>query len=169
MQLKKFDYSSFDTFYPFLKTAFPAEELLPEHLHRQIFNQPNFYGRQYNNFEAFIIGYQFSDYLFFELYMVQEHLRGKGVGSTFLKTIIKEATTPIILEVELPTTDIAKRRIGFYKRLGFHLNTQDYKMPLFDNKHGGVPLYLMSYPNKLTQEEFEYYSNHIHKYVYPQV
>jgi hypothetical protein len=39
-------------------------------------------------------------------------------------------------------------------------------MPVFDEKHGGVPLYLMSYPNKLTPKEITEYSRKIYKDVY---
>lgn len=166
MKLEFFDISSFDIFYPLLKTTFPENELIPIHHHQKMFSRINFYGRQYHDFSAFIIGYQFEDYLFLELFMVQKQLRNQGIGQNFLKEILKEANTPIILEVEHPTNDITKRRIAFYERLGFHLNICDYKMPIFDEEHGGVPLYLMSYPNKLTEREIiEYYSK-IYKDVY---
>lgn len=166
MKLHPFDISDFHTFYPLLKTSFPKEELLPQEIHLKLFSQPNFFGRQYQNFSSFIIGYQFDSYLFLELFMVQEHLRGKNIGTQFLKTIIEESSTPIILEVEHPINDISKRRIEFYKRLGFHLNISDYKMPQFDNNHGGVPLYLMSYPRQLTQEELSMYEKKIYQDVY---
>lgn len=166
MQLNSFDINAFDTFYPLLKTSFPEEELIPTNHHKKMFSRSNFFGREYQNFSGFIIGYQFNDYLFLELFMVQSHLRNQGIGQNFLKEIIKEAKTPIILEVEHPLDDLSKRRINFYQRLGFHLNICDYKMPIFDEKHGGVPLYLMSYPNKLTPKEITEYFHKIYKDVY---
>ena len=166
MLLESFDINAFDTFYPLLKTSFPEDELLPLDLHKTLFSQPTFFGRHYDNFSAFVIGYQLQDYLFLELFMVQEHLRNQGIGQAFLQEVIKEATTPIILEVELPENELSKRRINFYERLGFHLNLCDYKMPVFDKHHGGVPLYLMSYPNKLTEAEINEYSHKIYKDVY---
>ena len=166
MQLEIFDINQIDIFYSHLKKAFPESEFPPFHYHKKMFSQPTFFGRQYNNFSAFIIGYQFEKYLFLELFMVQEHLRNQGIGRAFLERIIQEAKTPIILEVEHPTDELTKRRIDFYKRLGFHLNISDYQMPIFDENHGGVPLYLMSYPNKLSPYEIEDYTHKIHKEVY---
>ena len=166
MQLKPFNIQQFDTFYPLLRTSFPENELIPIDYHKKMFSRTNFFGRQHNNFSAFIIGYQFQEYLFLELFMVQEHLRNQGIGKAFLEEIIKESKTPIILEVEHPIDPLTTRRIGFYERLGFHLNISDYKMPVFDENHGGVPLYLMSYPNPLSQQEIEDYTHKIHKEVY---
>lgn len=166
MKLETFTIDDFDTFYPLLKTSFPENELLPQQIHQKLFSQPTFFGKQFQHFSAFVIGYQLETYLFLELFMVQEHLRNQGIGKLFLTQIIKEANTPILLEVEHPTDDLSKRRIQFYERLGFHLNICDYKMPHFDNNHGGVPLYLMSYPNQLTQNEIEYYKKRIHQDVY---
>lgn len=166
MKLEPFTIKDFDLFYPLLKTSFPENELLPQDIHLKLFSQPTFFGRQYKNFSAFTIGYQFETYLFLELFMVQAHLRNQGIGKEFLLEVIQNASTPILLEVEHPTDDLSKRRIEFYKRLGFHLNICDYKMPRFDKEHGGVPLYLMSYPNQLTEEEINNYTKKIHQDVY---
>lgn len=166
MDIKAFNINDFDTFYPLLQSTFPKEELLPKEMHYQLFQRPDFFGRQYDDFSAFVIGYQLKEFLFIELYMVQDHLRGQGIGSEFLETILKASKTPVILEVELPTDDMTKRRIQFYQRLGFHLNTFDYKMPQFENNHGGIPLYIMSYPNTLSETDFLYYKKKIYQDVY---
>lgn len=166
MDIKPFTINDFDNFYPLLQKTFPKEELLPKEMHYLLFQRSDFFGRHYNDFSTFVIGYQLKEFLFIELYTVQEHLRGQGIGSRFLETILKSSKTPVILEVELPTDDITKRRIKFYQRLGFHLNTFDYEMPQFENNHGGIPLYIMSYPHALSETEFLYYKKKIYQDIY---
>ncbi len=57
-----------------------------------------------------------------------------------------QAPRPIILEVELPTTILSERRVGFYQRLGFRLweNVQ-YQQPAYHNDGNAIPMKLMSY------------------------
>ena len=94
-------------------------------------------------------------------------MRGKGLGSKMLKEFIgSKKSDTIILEVELPEDEISTRRIKFYERNGFKLNTYEYfQMPL--RKHSApIPLYLMSYPKNLSSDEFRNYKSLIYKNVY---
>lgn len=51
--------------------------------------------------------------------------RNLGLGEAALKALKDESDLPIILEVELPSDNLKQRRIGFYMRNGFHIETEN--------------------------------------------
>ena len=56
---------------------------------------------------------------------VLEEKRNQNLGSMTLEQLLKESDLPIIGEVERPVNKINKRRIEFYKRNGFHIETEN--------------------------------------------
>ncbi len=81
-------------------------------------------------------------------------MRNGAYGSRTVELIKSTYNKPVILESEHGVTDIQKRRLGFYERLGFKINDYDYIQPSY---HGGegVPLKILSYPALLSKTEFE--------------
>ena len=69
--------------------------------------------------KAFITVWKFEDFAFIEHFAVNPFYRNQGLGSLILHEILNLLQCQICLEVELPKTDFAKRRIGFYERNGF--------------------------------------------------
>ena len=51
--------------------------------------------------------------------------RNLGLGAAALRSLKEESDLPIILEVELPSDTLKQRRIGFYMRNGFHIETDN--------------------------------------------
>lgn len=51
--------------------------------------------------------------------------RNLGIGAAALSALQMESPLPIILEVELPSDELKRRRIGFYERNGFHIETEN--------------------------------------------
>lgn len=47
-----------------------------------------------------------------------------------MEEYIRQSGKPVLLEVEPPLGEMEQRRIGFYERLGFHLNPYAYVQPL---------------------------------------
>ena len=82
--------------------------------------------------------------------------RGGGIGSRIFKEYFKENDRMIFLEVEHPNEEDAKRRIKFYKNLGFHLNQYEYYQPPLRPGMPELPLYVMTYPDPIDEEQFEY-------------
>ena len=77
-----------------------------------------------------------------------------GYGTKAIELLKTTFNKPIILEAEAPVTEQQIKRIAFYERLGFKVNDFYYEQPSY---HGGegVPLKLLSYPDLLTDEEFQ--------------
>ena len=56
---------------------------------------------------------------------VLKEKRNKGLGAATLKSLKEESDLPIILEVELPSDALKQRRVRFYIRNGFHIETDN--------------------------------------------
>ena len=57
-----------------------------------------------------------TDALFLEHFAVNPALRSQGLGGRILEELKKQTDCPLVLEAELPETDWARRRLGFYAR-----------------------------------------------------
>ena len=115
---------------------------------------------------AFLGGWEFDEFCFVEHIAVKPSIRGGGLGKQLMKDFIAQMNKPVVLEVELPNEEMSKRRIGFYERLGFHLNSYPYVQPPLRAGQPDFPLMVMSYPNLLTEEQFQSYRDTLYAEVY---
>ncbi|MNY54601.1 hypothetical protein D3C86_1904940 [compost metagenome] len=72
----------------------------------------------------------------------------------------------MLLEVEPPAGELEQRRIGFYERLGFHLNPYDYVQPPLRTGQPDLPLRIMTYPRPIRKSEFQLYREILYTEVY---
>lgn len=119
--------------------------------------------------------WNFSDFVFIEHLAVKKECEDKGIGSTILGTLTQNALynntwkkidKKVILEVERPDTEIAQKRMSFYERQGFRLNKYDYTQPPYSKGKKSVPMYLMSFPEKIDKKEFLRIREKLYKVVY---
>lgn len=115
---------------------------------------------------GFIASWKFSTFTFIEHLALDSNFRGRGLGSLLMIDFISKNKSPVILEVEPPQSPLQKKRIEFYKNVGFHINTYDYHQPPLSAEKNSVHLFLMSYPDSLDKISFNKYKNTIYKEVY---
>lgn len=138
--------------------AFPIDERRDLEMQEKIFRHEDYF------FEVIIINGEFIGFLswwkfdglsFIEHFATLEKHRGKGYGKTILQNFLSQTKDFGVLEVEPPNTDIDQRRIQFYERLGWKLNSFKYfQLPL--RKNGlKVELMVMSYPQLIDVKVFE--------------
>lgn len=122
----------------------------------------------YNDDEliGFLAYWDLWDFIFIEHFAFSSKVRGKGLGSKYLKQFLKQADKLVILEVEPESDEISLRRIGFYNRLGFELNEFDYCQPAFNKNKKPVILQLMSYKKRLKAYEFQLIKEKLYKDIY---
>lgn len=147
---------TFSTVYEKMTAAFPYEERRDAIDQIECFKNPYF-----NFFEildgdtpvGFISPWIFDNFIFIEHIAIDQDKRSKGYGSKTIELIKETYKKSIILEAEAPVSAQQIKRIDFYKRLGFCVNDYGYMQPSY---HGGegVPLMILSYPELLSQEEF---------------
>lgn len=119
-----------------------------------------------STFIGFITFWKWPEFLFIEHFAVKETARGQGIGTRIMKQIIEQAPCTIILEVEEPYTEQAKRRIAFYQNLGFILCPQEYYQPPYNPNNERVKMIIMSYPELVDDKEFAIIKKQIYREVY---
>ena len=68
--------------------------------------------------------------------------------------------------INLDSIRFFNRRIEFYKRIGYHVNTFNYIQPPYAKDKSAVPMLIISYPRILTEKEYENMKNQIYFNVY---
>lgn len=100
------------------------------------------------DFLGFISYWTFEGYVYIEHFAVVPENRGRNIGHKLLNHVIREVSPNVLLEVELPTTDEAKRRIKFYERNGFRTREEiKYIQPAYSSNQKPVEMLLMTHGN----------------------
>lgn len=173
MRLKRIidsDSEEFKQIWSIYEFSFPQDERRDlgqqtKLLDNEIYNL--FAGYDEDQLVGFIATWEFDDFIFIEHFAIEESLRGKGLGTKILSEYLGNNNKKVVLETERSEEgDIAVRRIEFYKRLGFKLNTHDYIQPPYDEGKKPVPLFLMTRPREINKSEFVEVREQLHKIVY---
>ena len=84
--------------------------------------------------------WDFGRFHYVEHFAVCPGMRNRGYGRKVLGMLRSRLHTPVVLEVERPDSELAARRIAFYRRNGFTLWESDYVQPPYrpggDAPHG---------------------------------
>ncbi len=167
--LHHFAKTDFDKLYPILEASFPVDEIRPYDLQKALFDDPA-YGVlglwDGQEVRGLITVYDLGATLFVEHFAVNPEFRNQGLGARILQMLLQEAQKPVCLEVELPDTELAKRRIGFYRRNGFYLNHYPYTQPPLAPGQNPVSLQLMTSSQALTPDEFAAVRDLLYQKVY---
>lgn len=169
MKIKRIDISEFEFFYDLLEEDFPWEERKTREDELRSFSNLEFnpcFIIKKNQLVGYFCYWDFADFIFGEHFAIVKDFRNNGLGTQFLKQFLNSLEKQLIIEVERPDTDIAKRRINFYKRLGFVVNDFDYAQPSYHQDGIEVPMLLLSYKEKITKEEYNRYTTIVRKVVY---
>lgn len=160
--------TDFDKVFALLECSFPPDEYRPYAAQKELLTNPKYSiyvtGEQAVN--AFVTVWQFEDFAFVEHFAVSPDCRNQGLGAKILRELGELLSTRLVLEVEYPETEMAKRRIAFYRRNGFTLNDYPYVQPAYGEGRSPVPLLLMTTGGGIDQEEFEWIRQHLYQTVY---
>ena len=96
-----------------------------------------------------------------EHFAISPALRGQNCGSRILKSWTEGEATPVILEIDPLTTEIAVRRKGFYERLGFVCNPYPHVHPPYHAGNAGHDLLVLSCPEALPQEIYDAFAQYL--------
>ena len=80
--------------------------------------------------------------------------------------LLQTAGAPVILEVELPETEMSRRRIGFYERCGFKLCLLPYRQPPYRKGDDFLPMFIMYTGIEDIAASFERIKQLIYRHVY---
>jgi len=159
----------FQSVFLLMKQAFPPEERRTEAGQTDLLAQPAYrltVRREKNGkITAFFAWWQFDGFRYGEHFAVDESLRGMGIGGEMLY-MLTASSEPFVLEAEPPETDLARRRIRFYRRGGFVVNPFEYWQPPLHPGNRPLPLCFLSHPAALSEDEFVRMRTEIYRTVY---
>ncbi len=170
MELTRLSTEHFENAYAIMQASFPADECRPYQAQKALFQNPDFrmYGLIDGDIKALVTVYDLGSILFIEHFAVNEPYRNQGLGAQSLRELRHSASKMICLEVELPETPIARRRLAFYQRNGFFLNDYPYLQPPLAPGQNPVPLKLMTSGRPISEAEFGQVRALLYKKIYHQ-
>lgn len=158
-QLQLADAAKFDEIYRLLQSSFPDDEYRPYDAQKEVFSDPRYHvyilPGENDTIRAMITIWQFDDFAFIEHFAVSPKCRNQGLGAQILQEVLQVLSCPVCLEVELPQTELARRRIAFYTRNGFFLNDYPYTQPPYSKEKHPIDLLVMTSGGKISPERFE--------------
>lgn len=159
----------FDEFFALLDASFPADEHRTYAAQKALLGEPAYAimtGEVDGAVRALFAVWEFAGFRFVEHFAVDPALRGKGIGAAMFGGYLRRDSRRVVLEVELPETEIAARRIGFYERCGLALSHFPYAQPPLNPGDGLLPLMLMSSGGPLTDDEAAAVRDTLYRAVY---
>ncbi len=170
MTLYKMRRDEFEKVFDLMVEAFPVDERRTFDEQKELLCNPIFDIYVYKDSDdgeirGFISVYRFDKFTFVEHFAVNPKYRNLGLGHEILSNLTI-CFGKLLLEVEAPETEQAKRRIGFYERNGFYLNDYPYIQPPISKGTNPIPLLLMTTGDKLSQNEYIEAKSTLYKYVY---
>ena len=159
---------NFSSVYKRLVDAFPYEERRDEADEEKCFLKSQFNFCEITDdgkSVGLIVFWVFERFLFIEHIAINKEIRSKGYGSKTIDLIKSKFNLPIILEAEAPETEMQQKRIKFYEKLGFKVNSYDYTQPSYHNTES-VPLLVLSFPKLLSENEFDVFFRKTRRVVY---
>ncbi|OUS01070.1 hypothetical protein A9Q86_10020 [Flavobacteriales bacterium 33_180_T64] len=169
IRLKNISDNYFQNAWKLYKEAFPSEErrLLDDQI--SILKNDNYHFDiliDKKQFIGFILWWNFETHRYIDHFATSLDQRNKGIGKLILNKFINTNNKPILLEVELPTSNINERRIKFYERIGFRLNQHYYEIPPAQVSQSPLQLLLMSYPNHISTKDVELFIKKCHPIIF---
>lgn len=150
----------FDEMFTIMEESFPKDEYRTREGQKHLFELPEYQAyamrdEDTGHIKGFIAVWELETVVFVEHFAVNPRFRNGGLGAKILQELRGRYDKPLCLEVELPETEMAVRRIGFYERNGFFLNRYPYKqLPLAEGQNE-LPLYIMTTEKAVDADEFE--------------
>lgn len=170
--LKRLDASWFDAIYAIMEEAFPQSERRIKEEQRSLLSLSEYevYGWVENDaLLAFLAAWDLDMIRFGEHLATRKDQRNRQIGQKLFRAFEALNDIPIVFEVELPETELAKRRIHFYERLGYHYyGNVEYYQGIFHEEASPQPLRLMMKDPHRNNEEINRIIDLIYQYVYQQ-
>lgn len=111
-------------------------------------------------FAGLILYWETDAFLYVEHFCMLPECRGRGLGSQAL-ALLTQAGKTVILEIDPPVDDPAKRRKRFYEKAGFLENPYPHIHPPYHVGFKGHDLVVMSLPRTISQEEYNAFARYL--------
>lgn len=150
---KDYFYKSWELY----ESSFPSEEKRTLKEQNTIIKNENYNPIAFikdENIVAILFFWSFTQHTFIEHFAVNPTLRGQSYGSKILEDFLSRHNN-CILEIELLSDHITKKRFDFYKRFDFVINEHKHFQIPFRQNSEKLELLLLSYKDTLTKNEYD--------------
>ena len=173
MNIERMQPADFDAVYRLLTQSFPATERRGAAGQRALFSDSAYrvdiLRAPDGSVQALIASWDFDDFVFLEHFAVDPACRSGGIGGQMLDAMLARCGKRACLEAELPETELAARRIGFYERHGFTVNTgYPYCQPALVPGGDPLPMHLLTTGGSCAACELRAMETLVHTRVYGQ-
>lgn len=150
MEFRKAELADMDIIKGLYEGAFPVEERRPwdDFVQRATDGNPFFnvtVAQGDGRIVGFVSTWLLPTAMYVEHLAVDPAMRGRGIGGEMIDRIVASTSLPVLLEVERPDSEMARRRIDFYRRHGFSvIDGVDYVQPPYSRNLPAVAMLLMS-------------------------
>ena len=148
-------YKSFREIYA---VSFPVHEQRDERQQEEAFEDKRYHiviKTDEDKLVSFIAYWDFKDYVYIEHLAVNPELRGQNKGCELMEDFAEFISKTIILEIDPPVDDVSKKRLKFYKKMGYEVNPYIHFHPAY--KEGLLPHELVVLSLNRQLEKSEYY------------
>ena len=115
------------------------------------------------DFAAVMSWWEFPDMRYVENLAVTPAKRSLGIGQKMLGAWLPTADTPAVLEIDPVVDELTRRRLAFYRRLGFVKNNITHTVPSLVERSVQIPGELLSWPRPFSREEYDRLQAHLDK------
>lgn len=147
-----------------LAVSFPPEERRDDDFQKSVMNHKDYRLCVILDSElpVGVAGYFDADeFIYFENFCVEPNKRNCGYGSATLTALTSNLQKPFILEAELPTDELTRRRISFYKRNGMVENPYPHIQPHYRKTDTDLPLVVLTYGKQLSQKQYDLFRKYL--------
>lgn len=133
--------------------AFPLEERreikqlqnMLQHEPAMFFNAVSYEGK----LAGLFVYWNFGTFYYLEHLAVYADMRNKKIGQQILDWVKENLCGIRLLEVEPAETEMATRRVNYYRRNGYHILDKTYKQPSYRPEGEEFPLWIMGNDERL--------------------
>jgi ribosomal protein S18 acetylase RimI-like enzyme len=170
MELCLLGAASFDGVYRLMEESFPPDEIRSHEGQKALLEDARYHIyaalRPDGSIQGIMAVWKFAEFAFLEHFAVSPADRNSGIGSAMLQALKERVQTDICLEAELPETELACRRIGFYERNGFSVQDYPYVQPALGADRKPIPLILMTTGGKKDRAQLDKIKAILYRNVY---
>lgn len=147
----------FERTWQIYEESFPVEERRTLEEQIQLFDKKIFKMLCYVENEtviAIVFYWTLEQYTFLEHFAIDSTLRGLSYGSKILQEFLKNHSYDIVLEIEPIVDTMTQKRLRFYERFGFVVNSHTHFQVPFRKDAKQLQLLFLSFKKQLSLDEY---------------
>ncbi len=141
------------------RSSFPMYEQRTSEQQHYAFSRDEYhldiYTTEKEEYIGFLSYWDFDAYIYIEHFAIDAGKRGTGYGKELLADFLHSCGKTVVLEIDPVVDEISARRLRFYQSLGFVRNSRKHIHPPYRRGYEGHSLEVVSYPNVLSQAEYD--------------